>query len=264
MRWLVLVLACASTACGLILSDLSSGAPDPGDGDRGGAGGADPYAGGDGSSGDPSLPSPTPGAGIPPPSASDPTEPNNDAGTGIGPKDGGVDAKTPPPPPVCKPTSATFAPASATQETDGTVAWSDPNAVLAGGGGYAEATLEGTVRTKRLIAGTFNVSIPSNAKVLGLQASVRHQNTSDTSFVTPTLKIAGKTLTKTSGTSLQSAMSWWGGESDLWNGGTIAPSSLSGANVTFSFSVQGGGGVITTKKVSIDGVTVTVYYCVPQ
>lgn len=269
IRWLAAVVACGTTACGFLMSDLSDGSSDdaPGtrdrgdDGSSGGAGGGAGAAPGDGAGGG-GVPPPTNGAST---SSSGSTTPGGGGGdAGTTPPAGGNDGGGPAPTPSCKNESKTFSPTAISEEPDGPVAWSSMNAAMQRGySGYAVAQLEGTARSKKLVA-SFAASVPANAQIQGFKVSVWHMDNAEIGFVAPTLRIGGKSLPKSTNASLDGLVTSFGSDTDLWNAGARLTAAFV-SNAAVAFSVEGRpGGAIPTKTAAIDGFAFTVFYCVPQ
>jgi hypothetical protein len=148
-------------------------------------------------------------------------------------------------------------------------AWSNPTRLNANDNSFVTVTGSGTAFTEALLATNFGFAIPSNATILGIQASYGRYKSAgggadqiQDNYV-KLIKggnISGNNngLTSTNWPTAEAAVNY-GSISDLW-GLTWTPADINSSNFGVALVIDGSGASVTA---SVDYVQITVTYSVP-
>ena len=150
----------------------------------------------------------------------------------------------------------------------GSTAWTNPGNITGADSVYATNSLSLGANTDYIDASNFGFSIPSSATIKGISASVIGSG-SATGLADNSVKI--RKAGSNTGTEHSSGTAWtfpgntthtYGGSTDLW-GATWTPADINASN--FGLAYQGTNGSVSgTQTVSIDYVSISVYYSAPS
>ena len=168
-------------------------------------------------------------------------------------------------------TSGNTAPTSGTNDTSyGSIAWSNPTNIYASENTRASVTLSGTTATNYLSASSFGFSIPTDATIIGITASierVRNGGTTGAARDNVVRLVKGGTVigdnkaaTGTNWPTTEAAATY-GSSIDLW-GTTWTPSDINASN--FGLVVAAAGAAAGADRVAnVDQILINVAYTTP-
>ena len=168
-------------------------------------------------------------------------------------------------------TTGSTPPTSGTNDTGyGSIAWSNPTNIYASENTRASVTLAGLTATNYLSASSFGFSIPSDATIVGITASIeriRNGGTTGAARDNVVSMVKGGTVTgdnkAATGTNwpTSEAAATYGSATDLW-GTTWTPSDINASN--FGLVVAAVGSTAGTDRVAnVDQILINVAYTTP-
>lgn len=168
-------------------------------------------------------------------------------------------------------TSGNTAPTNGANDTSyGSIAWSNPTNIYASENTRASVTLSGTTATNYLSASSFGFSIPTDATIVGITASIERVRNGGTTGVARdnvvrlvkggTVIGDNKAATGTNWPTTEAAATY-GSSTDLW-GTTWTPSDINASN--FGLVVAAAGAAAGADRVAnVDQILINVAYTTP-